>query len=275
MNAVFLLHDDELALLKADWVAARYPLAGYVVVAETRPPLLPYLLKRVRRLGFWKVFDELLWRAWYAIVHRRHDNKVIASLTRTLREGIPLTFSRPKVHRVNDANSDAMVDLLRGLNAEVGVATLNVLLRSSVFSVPTHGILIYHPGITPEYRGVHAAFWATLKGDFGKIGWSLLQVDAGIDTGKVLAQGIVHDIDPVFETHVVMQHKAHAAGLPGIVEVLRSMESGVVPRVDIEGRPSHYFTHPGLTDYVKMRRSLRRNAARVPSVNSTLPRGSE
>ena len=38
MKVLFILHNDDLALLKADWIAARYPLAGYILVKETRAP---------------------------------------------------------------------------------------------------------------------------------------------------------------------------------------------------------------------------------------------
>lgn len=256
MKALFMLHGDDLALLKADWVAARFPMAGYLVVDQTRPPLVTYLRRRAKRIGYQKVADELAWRAYYTAFLKKHDDRKIAELTQQLKDGIPADFTRPQIHRVSKINSAETQALLESLEPDACVATVNVLLKENIFSIPTHGVLVYHPGVTPEYRGVHAAFWASLQGDFDNIGWSLLKVDAGIDTGHVLAQGRTTNVDPFTETHVLMQHKAHIDGLTGIVDTLRRLQGGDVPRVDVEGRRSQYFTHPGWTDYRKLRRKL-------------------
>jgi len=256
VKSFFILHGDDLALLKADWVAARYPMAGYIVVNEKRPPLLSYLSRRARRLGVLRVADELMLRAWYTLVCRRRDNRHIAVIRESLVDGVPASFRRPPTYRVDNINSSESQELFKSLQPDVCVATVNVLLKSEIFSIPEHGVLVYHPGITPEYRGVHAAFWATLRGEFDQIGWSLLKIDEGIDTGHVVAQGVTAEVDPCTESHVVMQHKAHVDGLMGIVESLQQIEAGGIPRVETAGRQSRYFSHPGLTDYYRSRRQL-------------------
>jgi methionyl-tRNA formyltransferase len=66
------------------------------------------------------------------------------------------------------------------------------ILSKETFSIPPLGMLVFHPGVTPEYRGPHSAFWATMNNEFWGIGWSLLRIDEGIDTGQVLAQEKLH-----------------------------------------------------------------------------------
>jgi methionyl-tRNA formyltransferase len=126
-------------------------------------------------------------------------------------------------------------------------------------------MLVFHPGLTPEYRGTHAAFWAVLNRELWGIGWSLLRIDAGIDTGAVLAQASIRNPDPLTESHVFLAHKSHVDGLPGVVETLRRLQAGEHPQVHTAGRPSHNYTHPGWSDYLKYRKALqqlRRERAR-------------
>ena len=124
-------------------------------------------------------------------------------------------------------------------------------------------MLVFHPGVTPEYRGPHSAFWATLNNQFWGIGWSLLRIDKGIDTGTVVAQGSAVNIDPLTQSHVYMQHKSHVDGLPHVVEVLRKLEAGENPRVAAHGRTSTNYTHPGISDYLKLRRILKQLRAQL------------
>jgi methionyl-tRNA formyltransferase len=141
---------------------------------------------------------------------------------------------------------------------------VHALVNKRVFRIPPLGMLVFHPGVTPEYKGVHAAFWATMNHEYEGIGWSLLRINEGIDTGQVLAQGATRGVNPLDESHIVMQHKAHVDGLPHVVEVLRRLEAGEEPRVSMENRQGNDYTHPGLSDYFELRRrnkALRHRAA--------------
>ncbi|MEQ1946249.1 MAG: formyltransferase family protein, partial [Bryobacteraceae bacterium] len=118
-------------------------------------------------------------------------------------------------------------------------------------------MLVFHPGVIPEYRGAHPAFWAVVNGDRKGIGWSLRTLQAGVDTGAVVAQGVSKCANPLRQSHVVMQHFAHLDGTAGLVEALRTIGRGETPLVPTEGRMSRKFTDPGLTDYWKYRRQIR------------------
>jgi methionyl-tRNA formyltransferase len=48
------------------------------------------------------------------------------------------------------------------------------------------GVLNAHPGLLPDYRGVDVIPWALHNGD--PLGVSVHHVDAGIDTGDIVAQ---------------------------------------------------------------------------------------
>ena len=49
------------------------------------------------------------------------------------------------------------------------------------------GIANLHGGLSPEYRGADCTFWALYNGEPEKVGCTLHWVDAGIDTGGLIA----------------------------------------------------------------------------------------
>ncbi len=255
MKILFLFHDQWTQYPKADWVASRFPTDGFVVIKKRRPWWGAYLWKRARRLGFRKVADEVLLRLSWVLFQSRRDRRMTRKLLDDLRRDIPAGYRRPPVHRVHDINSAEAEMLLKRLAPDVCVLMVNVILRKGIFAIPRLGMLVFHPGVTPEYRGPHSAFWATLNHEFWGIGWSLLRVDAGIDTGTVLAQGSAA-VDPLTESHIFMQHKSHVDGLCHVVDTLRKLAAGEQPAVDTRDRKSSNYTHPGLSDYLRLRRSL-------------------
>jgi folate-dependent phosphoribosylglycinamide formyltransferase PurN len=257
MKTYFLFHDRWTEYIKADWAASRFPFDGFVVIEKTRAPLVPFLWRRMRRLGFFKVADELLLRLHYTLFQGRRDARMLQQLMAEVQRAIPASYQRPPVYRIYDINSDEAEALLKRLAPDVCVLMVMPLLKKKIFSIPPLGMLIFHPGITPEYRGTHSPFWAVLNREPERVGWSLLRLDAGIDTGAVLAQGNTRNPDPRTESHLVLAHRSHVEGLPGVVETLRKLQAGESPRVPTEGRKSVNYTHPGLTDYLKYRKVVR------------------
>jgi len=257
MKTYFLFHDHWTEYIKADWAASRFPFAGFIVVGRTRAPAVPFLWRRARRLGFLKVADELLLRLYYVLFQSRRDARILRDFMAEVQRDIPATYTRPPVHRVYDINSTESEALLKSLAPDVCVLMLMPLVKKKILSIPPLGMLVFHPGIVPEYRGTHAAFWAVVNSEPWAIGWSLLRIDTGIDTGAVLAQASARNTDPLRESHVVLSHKSHVDGLPGVVETLRKLEAGEHLEVKTEGRKSNNYTHPGLTDYLKYRQALK------------------
>jgi hypothetical protein len=273
VKTYFIFHDHWYQYLKADLVAARFPFAGFIVVRRRRAWWGHYLWRRVKRLGLFKVIDEVLLRVYWNLFKAGTDDRTLRAILDAAVAGLPDDYERPPVHYIDNINAPEGRARLRELAPDVCVVMLNVILRESVFTIPPLGMLVYHPGVTPEYRGPHSAFWATANNEFWGIGWSLLTVDRGIDTGSVLAQSSAHTADPFEETHVLMQHKAHIEGMPEVADVLGRLAEGERPEVEMVDRRSTNYTHPGLTDYVKLRRTLRRIRAGTAPPGAPKPVG--
>lgn len=77
---------------------------------------------------------------------------------------------------------------LAGLEPEViVVAAYGLLLPRPVLAIPSKGAINVHPSLLPRHRGASPIAGAILAGDT-ETGVSIMLMDAGLDTGPVLAQ---------------------------------------------------------------------------------------
>ncbi len=64
------------------------------------------------------------------------------------------------------------------------------LIAPAEIAVPRLGTVGLHPALLPRYRGSHPLWWA-LHNHESEAGITLYRLDAGIDTGPILAQRVV------------------------------------------------------------------------------------
>jgi folate-dependent phosphoribosylglycinamide formyltransferase PurN len=95
-----------------------------------------------------------------------------------LQRGIPFLT-------VESLNSPEALRLIATLEPDLAVNAGGGILRKALLEIPKWGTLNAHMGILPFYRGMNVAEWAALNGD--RVGCSVHHVDAGIDTGAILA----------------------------------------------------------------------------------------
>lgn len=63
-----------------------------------------------------------------------------------------------------------------------------VRIPAEALRVPLHGVVNGHPSALPRYRGPNPIAWALRNGD-EELGFTYHRMDAGFDTGAILAQG--------------------------------------------------------------------------------------
>jgi methionyl-tRNA formyltransferase len=80
------------------------------------------------------------------------------------------------------------LDAIRALQPEVIVAVAyGQILRQELLDIAPRGVLNVHPSLLPRHRGASPIAGAILAGD-EQTGVSIMLMDAGMDTGPVLAQ---------------------------------------------------------------------------------------
>jgi methionyl-tRNA formyltransferase len=120
----------------------------------------------------------------------------------------PTTLRDPEaLRRVREAACDAMV-----------VAAYGLLLPATVLGTPRYGCLNIHASLLPRWRGAAPIQRALLAGD-AETGISIMQMDAGLDTGPVLLRRTLA-IDPRDTTGTLTEALAKL-GAAAMLDALR------------------------------------------------------
>ena len=170
-------------------------------------------------------------------------------------EGPPLEEVATEVVRVPTLNGDAARAALRRLGADVAVSLDNAIIEAETFTLPARGTINVHHGAVPDYRGGPPVFWELLDGR-ETVGFTIHRIDAGIDTGPVLAEDEVpiERRETLAATLAATIPRLHEASLDALERVLDSGELDGVPQ-PAGGR---HRTTPTFRDYLRVRRALRR-----------------
>jgi hypothetical protein len=84
-------------------------------------------------------------------------------------------------------NHPDVVTLARELKPDILAVFGTSLIRGDLLKEGRLGIANLHGGLSPEYRGADCTFWALYNREPEKIGCTLHWIDAGIDTGRLIA----------------------------------------------------------------------------------------
>lgn len=89
------------------------------------------------------------------------------------------------VHEVPSVSDPALLELARTHRPELICVFGTSLIRGPLLE---HFTLVnLHGGLSPQYRGADCTFWALHNGEPDKVGCTLHFIDAGIDTGRLIA----------------------------------------------------------------------------------------
>jgi hypothetical protein len=102
-----------------------------------------------------------------------------ATPSRLLREDL-----RVEVPHVDHPEVVALAERLR---PDVIAVFGTSLIRGPLLGYGRLGIFNLHGGLSPHYRGADCTFWALYNGEPAQVGCTLHRIDAGIDTGALVA----------------------------------------------------------------------------------------
>ena len=159
-----------------------------------------------------------------------------------------------RILRVSSVNSDDCLEALQRMDPAVVIVSGTRIIAERVLQAVKAPFINLHAGITPQYRGVHGAYWALVDKRLDRCGVTIHLVDKGIDTGAVLGRDIIQPApDDCFVTYHYLQL---AAGIPLLKRVVReALEGKLTPLAASEGQ-SKLWTHPTLGQYLHYRKSI-------------------
>ena len=135
-----------------------------------------------------------------------------------------------EVRQPRSMRTPQATESLAALEADVlVVAAYGFLLPAPVLAIPRLGCINVHASLLPRWRGAAPVHHALLAGDT-RTGVSIMQMDAGLDTGPVLSARIC-DIARE-DTGGSLTGRLAALGATALVDTLHALETGTV-----EARP--------------------------------------
>jgi len=237
------------------WLAATTDLVGEIVIEPDWTRQLNTLKHELRRSGITGLIDAIAYRLYYDAALNNKEKPKTDALISDIQAEYP-DFSVPEYH-VADPNNEETVDILRNLTPDLMLARCKVLLSKSVYAIPKHGTFVIHPGICPEYRNQHGCFWALANGDDDKVGFSLIRINDGIDTGEIFAQHGT-TFNPVNDEHVYIQLKVVADNLPSLTPVITAVADGEAEPIPTDDRQGPLWGMPKLSAWLTWKRRVQR-----------------
>jgi hypothetical protein len=265
MRVVLMCHAESVLnrVGIARWLASFADLVGMVVIAETPDANLRRVKSEIRRVGLLRFLDVLAFRVYYQLFLARTDARWMRDRLHRLGQRYPDPSPAPQILRTADPNSPEVAEFLRKLAPDMMVARCKRILREEIFSIPASGTFVLHPGICPEYRNAHGAYWALATGDLQNVGLTLLRIDKGIDTGPVYGY-YRYPFDEVNESHIMIMTQLALENLDSLRDTLLAARQGTAVPIDTRGRSSAVWGQPWLTSYLRWKRQAnRRHRARV------------
>ena len=125
----------------------------------------------------------------------------------------PERVKRPEaVQRLREEHADMIV-----------VAAFGQILSQEILDLPRYGCINVHASLLPKYRGAAPIQWAVINGE-KESGVTIMQMDAGLDTGDILAQEKV-TLAPK-ETGESLYEKLSALGGELLIRTLPAIADG-------------------------------------------------
>lgn len=139
----------------------------------------------------------------------------------------------------------AFLQQLRDLRPDIGVVVAyGHILKPELLALPPRGMVNVHPSLLPGLRGAAPVEWAIIRGH-ETTGVSIMQLDAGMDSGPVLHQ-IPHRIGPDVTAGELSAHLAEM-GAQALVETLAMLEQSDPPPQPVPQNESRATFAPKLT----------------------------
>jgi methionyl-tRNA formyltransferase len=144
--------------------------------------------------------------------------KLHASAVKQTAQRLGLPLAQPE-----NLKTAAIQDTLRAADAELMVvAAYGLILPQAVLAIPPRGCINIHASLLPRWRGAAPIQRAILEGD-SDTGITIMQMDAGLDTGAMLLQKTL----PITPTDNAgsLHDKLAQLGAVSVVEAISRLET--------------------------------------------------
>jgi len=223
------------------------------VLMERRPSRTQIFLRRRKKFGLANAVGQLAFRTLAAPML----SLATAARQQEIRNQFALDETPVPVdvlERLDSVNDSGCIRRLQELRPSVVVVNGTRLITPEVLQSIAAPFVNIHAGITPQYRGVHGAYWALAQRDRERCGVTLHLLDAGIDTGAVLAQSKIEpEARDNFASYPLLQIAAALPLLDQVIAQLLAERPIAAAAAASANRKSKLWSHPTLLEYLRLR----------------------
>lgn len=248
IEIVMLVGTGESSKIVYNYIAKEFSIVK--VIEDTPVSRKIFLKKRIKKIGFYKVFGQILFTTYNNFFLKRKSNLRIEELKNEY-SLLARLYPDEIFVKVESINNLETIKNLKKINPDVVLVNGTRIISEKVLTSIDAIFINTHVGITPSYRGVHGGYWSIVNNDLKNCGVTVHLVDKGIDTGGILYQDNI-EIGKMdnFNTYPFLQL---VKALPLIKMALMDVIKDDVVIKKVENKVSKLYTHPTLLEYLKFR----------------------
>lgn len=225
-----------------------------IVVLENKISKKVILKSRAKKVGWFKVFGQVLFLLTIPKILRRLSKKRISEII--VSNGLSVSaIPKSNIKIINTINDEFVIDIINEVNPLTIFVNGTRIISEKIITRIHKPLINIHTGITPKYRGVHGGYWALYNNEPDLFGSTLHFIDKGIDTGGVIDQEIckVTKKDN-FVTYPFLQF---ALGRDLLVKHISDIKNDNTILKQPIVKESELYYHPTLGEYL-IKRALRK-----------------
>lgn len=218
------------------------------IIIEEKPSKKKLLKNRIKKIGFTKVFGQLVFSLFVVKILKKIYSRRIKNILRVNsldNKEIPAD----KINYVKTVNSEIVRNIIRETDADFVLVNGTRIIGKKTLESKDVNFINTHAGITPKYRGVHGCYWALVKDDLEHCGVTVHYVDTGVDTGNVIGHSLVKPTKKdSFVTYPFLQLKNGIEVLELFFNNYLNGDINMLYKMNV--KESIQFYHPTIFEYI-------------------------
>jgi methionyl-tRNA formyltransferase len=245
MKIVLLAGNSESSIYLYNKLNKKF-IIDYVLIEE-RVSTLKLIKSRIKKFGLLKVINQLLFQTVLVFLLKLFSKSRINEIQQQFgleNNEIP----SKKLINVESVNCDDCLRVLKQIKPDLIIVNGTRIISKNILNNVKALFINTHVGITPEYRGVHGAYWALVNNDAQNCGVTVHKVDEGIDTGDLIAQSTIKITRK--DNFVTYPYIQTGVGILLMEETINKIINNNLDCYIKVNSISNLYTHPTFTEYL-------------------------
>jgi methionyl-tRNA formyltransferase len=217
------------------------------VIYEEKVATLNLIKSRVKKFGILKVINQILFQTAIVFLLKLFSKSRINEIQKQF--GLENSeIPSKKLINVDSVNCDDCLKVLKQIEPDLIIVNGTRIISKNILNNVQALFINIHVGITPEYRGVHGAYWALVNNDAQNCGVTVHKVDEGIDTGDLIKQSTIKITSK--DNFVTYPYIQTGVGILLMEDIINKIKNNNIDCYKKANSISNLYTHPTFTEYL-------------------------